>query len=625
MAERKPLRFAQALVETGKDVDCKIYKIPYKEFTYEDLETYLEYGNALPLGLGAGYWKDSTKLAVLAIVSAETGIVVEFPEPSRRFQADAAPTVDTVSERYQALQILLARPAGEFFSFDMAPLSMTLYLEQNLRMTNAVDIQSAFPSTDRYSISKILKAALGDETKIWETNLASAFDNIEYNPSIRTSVLEPVKRAWLAYHLASVDDAVTTYSDTPRINTLEMDAALLEVISKITVDSQRLDHKRPDQIVRDFTYAGYDAENDEHKVESNAFKNRFRGSEKVRVTVEDASGSFAARGQVDATGKLALFSDGGLGIGSRVITTIIGLGREPPTAAAKARDRSLLRLLQMIESPENPWLQNIWFNKDASSISWPEEWFSGASKYPPLSPSVTADLAQAASRLNTSQQVAVNAMLSKDPDHVLTIVQGPPGTGKTSVIAFFVQMAVALGKTGLWLVAQSNVAVKNIAEKLSSVGFNDYRLLVSREFIKDWHDHLYSDVNRNVIRSDEFTTLGPNQTRGIKVYLCTLSMLAHPLLRIFVSKCPLNTLIVDEASQIHVADYVSIFYKYSSLRKACFIGDDKQLPPFGQEDAPDGLPSIFEVEHLRGHAFFLNTQCLFFIFCFVLEFVLMKL
>jgi regulator of nonsense transcripts 1 len=131
-------------------------------------------------------------------------------------------------------------------------------------------------------------------------------------------------------------------------------------------------------------------------------------------------------------------------------------------------------------------LQNIWFNKDADAISWPENWFSAASKYPPLSPALTQSLSDAAKRLNPSQQTAVNAMLSKSPKNVITIIQGPPGTGKTSVIAFYVQMAVALGQKGIWLVAQSNVAVKNIAEKLTSVGFQDYRLLVSQDFIDGW-------------------------------------------------------------------------------------------------------------------------------------------
>jgi hypothetical protein len=37
----------------------------------------------------------------------------------------------------------------------------------------------------------------------------------------------------------------------------------------------------------------------------------------------------------------------------------------------------------------------------------------------------------------------------------------------------------------VWIVAQSNVAVKNIAEKLVKVGV-DFRLLVSKEFHFEW-------------------------------------------------------------------------------------------------------------------------------------------
>ncbi len=74
-------------------------------------------------------------------------------------------------------------------------------------------------------------------------------------------------------------------------------------------------------------------------------------------------------------------------------------------------------------------------------------------------------------------------MLSVNP---VTIVQGPPGTGKTSVIAAYVQTALDLGHSGIWLIAQSNVAVKNIAEKLLKVGFTAWRLLVSNDFKDGW-------------------------------------------------------------------------------------------------------------------------------------------
>ena len=61
------------------------------------------------------------------------------------------------------------------------------------------------------------------------------------------------------------------------------------------------------------------------------------------------------------------------------------------------------------------------------------------------------------------------------------------GTGKTTVIAAFVCSAVAAGVTGIWLTAQSNIAVKNIAEKLADVGFLNWRLLVSNDFHTGWY------------------------------------------------------------------------------------------------------------------------------------------
>ena len=77
-------------------------------------------------------------------------------------------------------------------------------------------------------------------------------------------------------------------------------------------------------------------------------------------------------------------------------------------------------------------------------------------------------------------------MLGTKDAHRFVIVQGPPGTGKTSVIAAYVIIACGRGHDGIWLVAQSNVAVKNIALKLLSVGFQDWKILVAKEFHNGW-------------------------------------------------------------------------------------------------------------------------------------------
>lgn len=77
-------------------------------------------------------------------------------------------------------------------------------------------------------------------------------------------------------------------------------------------------------------------------------------------------------------------------------------------------------------------------------------------------------------------------MLSPSLDNKITLIKGPPGTGKTTVIATYVISVIRAGKEGIWLMAQSNVAMKNIAEKLAKLEFFDFKLLVSRSFHYEW-------------------------------------------------------------------------------------------------------------------------------------------
>ncbi len=95
--------------------------------------------------------------------------------------------------------------------------------------------------------------------------------------------------------------------------------------------------------------------------------------------------------------------------------------------------------------------------------------------------------------LNESQRKAVEAILSHDNGNRVVLVHGPPGTGKTTVIAASVTSIMtpdadedSESTSTMWLVAQSNVAVKNIAEKLASVGFFGFKILVSKDFHCEW-------------------------------------------------------------------------------------------------------------------------------------------
>lgn len=96
---------------------------------------------------------------------------------------------------------------------------------------------------------------------------------------------------------------------------------------------------------------------------------------------------------------------------------------------------------------------------------------------------------------------------------------------------------------------------------------------------------------------------------GSRVILCTLSMLSNSRLSAIARIVPVQTVVVDEASQIEIGDYIPMLNRFSkTLRKLVLIGDDKQLAPYGQSDIEE-LESIFEKEHLRTTAVFLDTQC----------------
>ena len=96
------------------------------------------------------------------------------------------------------------------------------------------------------------------------------------------------------------------------------------------------------------------------------------------------------------------------------------------------------------------------------------------------------------------------------------------------------------------------------------------------------HEHLYEKIEPNVIRSDEFADNGVGTARlllGSQVILCTLSMLSNQRLVTagFTRLVPLDTVIVDEASQIGLGDYIPLLGRFGNkLNKLVFIGDDKQ-------------------------------------------------
>ena len=206
----------------------------------------------------------------------------------------------------------------------------------------------------------------------------------------------------------------------------------------------------------------------------------------VRIDVQNGTINYRAHGSVGKASGRKNIVETSRSLGGTVVTTVTTYGREDPTSAEALRAATVLRILQGARDVlnDNPWIKNIWFPEDNGIMTWPEDWTLPRKPPSKTTSSQIHSLPQVL--LNPSQQMAVNTMLSTSDANRVVLVQGPPGTGKTSVIAAFVKLSLSLGQKGIWLIAQSNVAVKNIAEKLTKEKFLDWKLLVSLDFHHEW-------------------------------------------------------------------------------------------------------------------------------------------
>ncbi|KAL3497680.1 hypothetical protein ACH5RR_040412 [Cinchona calisaya] len=89
--------------------------------------------------------------------------------------------------------------------------------------------------------------------------------------------------------------------------------------------------------------------------------------------------------------------------------------------------------------------------------------------------------------LNASQVFAVKSVLQKP----ISLIQGPPGTGKTVTSASIVYHMAKQGQGQVLVCAPSNVAVDQLAEKMSATGLRVVRLSAkSREAVSSPVEHL---------------------------------------------------------------------------------------------------------------------------------------
>ncbi|EIW59192.1 uncharacterized protein TRAVEDRAFT_122448 [Trametes versicolor FP-101664 SS1] len=278
-------------------------------------------------------------------------------------------------------------------------------------------------------------------------------------------------------------------------------------------------------------------------IQNARFNTRVRRSKQTSIVIENKQGHSVVGQAVRADGKKTTLKVTGGNLRGDIKSVRVE-GREELTSAELARDEFVLLLLQGVfpSLVESPYIRMLWFSTEKSPRYEP-------TAIPPFDPKVF--------KLNQSQERVVGAMQGENEP--LVIVHGPPGTGETSTIAAALHLW-QVERRPVWVIAQSNVGVQNIAEKLHEKEI-DFKLLVSKEFHFELHQDLYKGLEQQFIRSDELFTPGADVVRALgtsTIMLCTISMLSNPA----IDECgifhiiPVERLVVDEASQIDTFEFM---------------------------------------------------------------------
>ncbi|KAF8994635.1 P-loop containing nucleoside triphosphate hydrolase protein [Cyathus striatus] len=340
------------------------------------------------------------------------------------------------------------------------------------------------------------------------------------------------------------------------------------------------------------------------QLENSRYTTRVRRSNQTKVIVTDEAGTKNVGHAYRTKGKTTTIRPMSKATFSGTAESVRVVGRQEPTNSERAQSELLLLLLRGEKDLRTSFFtRTLWFPK-WKGIKYNRDADCG----------YFGNVLLSNIHLNPSQWCAAEAMISGTP---LVVTHGPPGTGKTTTIAAAAKVWDTC-KQPAWIVAHSNVAVKNIAESLFKKGVK-FILLVSKEFYEEWHEHLYVGVESNLIRSDELPKDKVGVERlfnGSTIVLSTLGMLSSPALERngTFDLVPVERLVVDEASQIRIFEYLHIFVKFQEeLLKVCYFGDPNQLPPFGIEKALN-IQTIFELKHIvsKDTSFFLDTQCMFY-------------
>ena len=224
----------QNLVDAGSDgrLDVVLIKMSELNEDHSDLRTLVERNEGRPLGLSGTYLEDGT-LRVLAIADATTVILINFTGDKNNGRANSSNSSLTTPGLDYLRDHVLGRACGFLYAFDMGTLALALWHSHDLRIKQAIDLQSAGPAMTRAPCATI-KLAGGDKLNLNTANISRTFDNFtceKPSHARMTSATTPLaQRAWVAHYVSQLGTMEDRLSQVPPIDTFRFTEAVIRLL-----------------------------------------------------------------------------------------------------------------------------------------------------------------------------------------------------------------------------------------------------------------------------------------------------------------------------------------------------------------------------------------------------------
>lgn len=213
----------QNLYDDPNDPGCILYRTRLlKDLKSAALKPFMA---AQPIGASAEYSKNGYLSALALVTKILEGspeakgkwgcLIVEFPASGGR-KGDRPDSPN--SQDNSLLQKMFQQQTSNIYAFDIAPLAMSLFGDHNLRISNGIDIQSAFPRIFDRNPLKIIHDIVDSRFRVFDENIKSVFRDSDVSDDSANMHNDLILRAWISRTIVDIESASATFDKVPKVN-----------------------------------------------------------------------------------------------------------------------------------------------------------------------------------------------------------------------------------------------------------------------------------------------------------------------------------------------------------------------------------------------------------------------